>query len=374
MIKVLNIISDTNIGGAGRCLVNYLKYADKSRFESSVILPKNSELTKQLRPLGVKITEIDGMADKSYSPKAMKELMRLIRLENPDIVHTHGSLTGRIAARKCGKKVLFTRHSAFPFPGYVRKTPAKYLYKFLYEHYSDKIIAVSRAGAEQLIDGGISESKIEVIMNGVEALQPISDDDRRAFRTAIGVTDEEFLMGVLARIEEYKGHKDMVDALKILKGRNKAVKLLVAGEGSYESELREYVKESGLENEVIFMGFVKDVAPALAAMDVQLNASYISETSSLSLIEGMSLGVPAIASDCSGNPYLIENGKNGLLFTPRDAKALADCVEQVMDSQTLKNRLSVQAREIFEERFTSEIFAGRIEEIYNKTMEDKDHE
>ena len=59
------------------------------------------------------------------------------------------------------------------------------------------------------------------------------------------------------------------------------------------------------------------VSEALGAMDVQVNASTISETSSLSLLEGMSIGLPAIASDCGGNPSLIFPGENGFLFENR---------------------------------------------------------
>ena len=114
MIKVLSVISDTNIGGAGRVLINYLKYYDRENFSMVVALPKGSMLKERLAKFNIPIYEIDGMADKSMDFGAIKELKKVIKAENPDIVHTHGSMSGRIAGRQCGKVVIYTRHSAFP--------------------------------------------------------------------------------------------------------------------------------------------------------------------------------------------------------------------------------------------------------------------
>ena len=120
MLKVMNIISDTNIGGAGRVLINYLKYRDKENFDVSVALPRGSKLKEPLEALGSVVYEVDGMADKSMDPGVIKELRKLIRRVGPDVVHTHGSMSGRIAARREGRVVIYTRHSVFPTKSYSR--------------------------------------------------------------------------------------------------------------------------------------------------------------------------------------------------------------------------------------------------------------
>ncbi|MBR0312426.1 MAG: glycosyltransferase, partial [Oscillospiraceae bacterium] len=114
MIRVLNVISDSNIGGAGRVLLNYLQYADRSRFETMIAVPRGSLLCEPLRELGGVVHEVDGLAERSYHKDDVRTLMELIRKVDPDIVHTHGALSGRIAGRRCGKAVIYTRHSAFP--------------------------------------------------------------------------------------------------------------------------------------------------------------------------------------------------------------------------------------------------------------------
>lgn len=369
MIKVLNIISDTNIGGAGRALLNYLAHSDRTEFVNSVIVPKGSKLTARIEALGVRAVEADIEADRSYSPRDTALLKKLIRAEAPDICHTHGSLTGRIAAKGCGVKTVVTRHSAFPFSKKITKTPLKLGYRFLYEHYADRIIAISPAGAELIYDLGVGRDKVETMMNGAEPLSRISDAEREKLRESFGVGKDTFLLGVLARIEEYKGHADMLRALSMLRAGGRDVKLLIAGTGGYEGEVKRLIAEAGLEECAIMAGFRSDVAAVLSAMDLQLNASYISETSSLSVIEGFSIALPAVCSRASGNPYLVNDGVSGLLFEPRNAADLAEKIERVMDSKELYASLSRGARAEYEARFTAERFAKDLEGIYKSVLE-----
>lgn len=372
MIKILNIISDTNIGGAGHATLNYLKAMDRTRFSACVVLPAGSLLKPRVEALDVPVIEIEAMADKSFDRAAISILRGVIEREDPDIVHTHGSLSGRIAGKKCEKTVIFTRHSAFPFPGYIRKTPLKLVYKYLYEHYSDRIIAISPAGAKILIDGGISTSIIDIMMNGCEPLKRSGADECEKLKAALGIAPGDFVLGIVARIEEYKGHLDILDALKLLRDREKPVKLIIAGTGGFEEAVKSRANELGLIKYVIFTGFISGVAPYMSVMDVQLNASYISETSSLSILEGMSIALPAIVSDCSGNPYVIDDEKSGLLFPPRDSKALSECVLRLMEDPALLKKLGEGAKQAYEERFTLDAYARNIENIYRKSLREKE--
>ena len=79
MIRVLNIISDTNIGGAGRVILNYLSYADRSQYETMVAIPWGSMVKEPLEQAGAQVYEVDGMADRSYHRDDVKVLKELIR-------------------------------------------------------------------------------------------------------------------------------------------------------------------------------------------------------------------------------------------------------------------------------------------------------
>lgn len=368
MIRVLNIISDTNIGGAGRVLLNYLRYTDRERFETLVALPRGSLLKPPLEEAGGRVLEVDGIADRSFDRGDVQLLRALIAREKPGLVHTHGCFSGRIAARREGVPVIYSRHSAFPVPARLRYPPGRWVNKLVNEHYADRIIAVSPAAAKNLTDGGISPRKITVMMNGVAPVARRPEGETDELRRQWSLGPEDFVLGILARLEDYKGHMDILQALHILRGEGRPVRLLIAGVGPYEETLRRETARLGLDDSVRFLGFVTDVAPLLSVLDLQLNASYGTETSSLSILEGMSMGLPAVVSDYGGNPWLIDDGEDGLIFPTRDGGALARAVARLMDAPGELARMGRRAEEIFQERFTGEIFAKNIENVYLDTL------
>ena len=369
MIRVLNIISDTNIGGAGRVILNYLRYADRDKFETLVAIPRGSLLKPLLEEAEVPVYEVDGMADCSYASQDVKALQALIRRVKPDLVHTHGALSGRIAAKRCHVPVVYSRHSAFPVPAKLKYPPGRWVNKLLNEHYADHIIAVSPATRDNLTEGGISPKKITVVMNGVAPVSPISDGEKAALRRSLGLEPDVFTFGILARIEDYKGHLYLVYAAKLLKDRGYSnFRILVAGTGAFEEEVTRAVTEMGVEDVVQMLGFRSDAAALLNILDVQLNASYGTEATSMALLEGMSLGLPTIASDYGGNPFVITSGQNGLLFPSKDSAALADAMAELMDHPEEVAIMREKALETYQSRFTGEVFARNTEQIYENVL------
>lgn len=369
MIRILNIISDTNIGGAGRVILNYLRYADRNKFETLVAIPRGSLLKPLLEEAEVTVYEVDGMADCSYASEDVKALQALIRRVKPDLVHTHGALSGRIAAKRCHVPVVYSRHSAFPVPAKLKYPPGRWVNKLLNEHYADHIIAVSPATRDNLTEGGISPKKITVVMNGVAPVSPISEEEKAALRRSLGLEPDVFTFGILARIEDYKGHLYLVYAAKLLKDRGYSnFRILVAGTGAFEEEVTRAVTEMGVEDVVQMLGFRSDAAALLNILDVQLNASYGTEATSMALLEGMSLGLPTIASDYGGNPFVITSGQNGLLFPSKDSAALADAMAELMDHPEEVSIMREKALETYQSRFTGEVFARNTEQIYENVL------
>ena len=367
-VKVLNVISDTNIGGAGRVLLNYLRFRDRERYDVSVALPRGSLLIPPLKELDVPVYEVEGLADRSFDRQDVRALKALIAWVKPDIVHTHGALSGRIAGRQMGCKVVYTRHCAFPVSPKLRYPPGRWVNKWVNEHYADRIIAVSPAAAANLTDAGISPGLITTMMNGVEAVPRTAPEEQAAARAAWGIREGEFVLGILARIEDYKGHLDILEAVARLRAEGRPVRLLIAGTGSFEETVRARCAQLGLDGCVTFLGFVERVGEVLSVLDLQLNASYGTETSSLSVLEGLSMGLPAVVSDYGGNPWLIDDGEDGLLFPARDSAALARCIARLMDEPELLVRMGRRAREIFGTRFTGEIMARNIESVYEAAV------
>ena len=368
MISVLNIITDSNIGGAGRVLINYLQNADRSRFEPMVALPRGSLLKEELAKLDTPVYEVDGLAERSFHPQDVRSLTRLIGKLKPDIVHTHGALSGRIAGKLQGRIVIYTRHSAFPVSAKLRYPPGRWVNTLVNLVLADHIIAISPAAAENLTDAGVPARKITVMMNGVSPLKRSPPAQRNALMAELGLGPEDFKMGIIARLEPYKGHSLILDAMERLRREGRNCKLLIAGTGSNEEALRKEASRRGLADSVRFLGFVQDVAPLLSILDLQLNASYGTETSSLSVLEGMSMGLPAVVSSYGGNPWLIDDGQDGLIFESGSAAALKKALVRLMDEPETLRDMGRKAAEIFQLRFTGEIFAKNVESVYLRSV------
>lgn len=367
-MKIIEVSSDTNIGGAGKCLLTLLENFDRSKFEVKVILPKNSLLKPHIERLGTEVIEVDGIADKSLDFGAVKELRAIFKREKPDLVHTHASMSARIAAKRAGVKTVYTRHSVFPPSKKISKGLGKKINGFINNRLADGIIAVAEAAKENLTDTGVDARKITVILNGVDGLRKADAAERIKIRERFGVESGEKVVSIVARLEDIKGHMYFIEAAEKILKTEKNVKFFIAGTGSYEQALKDKVKALGLCGNVIFTGFIDDVDKLMAITDIQVNASYGTEATSLALLEGMSIGVPAVVSDFGGNPGVIKDGVNGFVVKKQNSDALADGVMKLLRDRKLYEKMSESAAEIFEKSFTAKAMTKNTEDLYIKVI------
>lgn len=366
--KIIEVSSDTNIGGAGKCLLALLENFDYSSFEVKVVLPKNSLLKPHIDKLNIPVIEVDGIADKSLDAGAIGELKRIFKAEKPDLVHTHASMSARIAARQAGAKVIYTRHSVFKPSKKISHGPGKLINGMINNYLADGIIAVAEAAKDNLTDTGVSAKKIRVILNGVDALKETSESDKSQLRERFGVKSGEKVVSIVARLEDIKGHEYFIEAADELIKKGIKARFFIAGTGSYENVLKEKVKAMNLTDNVIFTGFITDVDKLMAITDVQANASYGTEATSLALLEGMSIGIPAVVSDFGGNPGVIKTGRNGIVVPKQNSHALAEGLEKLLTDDELYKKMSAGAREIFNSAFTSKAMTENTENYYKEII------
>lgn len=366
--KIIEVSSDTNIGGAGKCLLALLENFDYSSFEVKVVLPKNSLLKPHIEKLNIPVIEVDGIADKSLDAGAIGELKRIFKAEKPDLVHTHASMSARIAARQAGAKVIYTRHSVFKPSKKISHGPGKLINGMINNYLADGIIAVAEAAKDNLTDTGVSAKKIRVILNGVDALKETSESEKSQLRERFGVKSGEKVVSIVARLEDIKGHEYFIEAADELIKKGIKARFFIAGTGSYENVLKEKVKAMNLTDNVIFTGFITDVDKLMAITDVQANASYGTEATSLALLEGMSIGIPAVVSDFGGNPGVIKTGRNGIVVPKQNSHALAEGLEKLLTDDELYKKMSAGAREIFNSAFTSKAMTENTENYYKEII------
>lgn len=353
MIKVKHVISDKNIGGAGRLLLNLLANTDRKLFEPSVVLPYGSLLKPEIKKLGVKAVE---------SGLGIFELFEIMRNERPNIVHTHAAATARIAARLCGAVTVNTRHCADDRKS---RTPIykRAAVKCFDALFTDATIATAEYVKDVLIDEGVPSKKISVIINGSIQMEEFSSERKKEARLGLGLSEGGFVVAIVARLEPGKGHETFIEAARICRDLTPDVTFLIVGCGSYENELKTMAK--GLGN-LRFLGFTDNVTRIMNVSDANANCSYLSETSSLALSEGMSVGAIPIVSDCGGNSFMADGC--GIVFPKRDAAALADALLYLSKNPEAKNLLSLNAKQRFQNLFTAERMAQKTENLYFKLL------
>jgi len=378
MIKVVNVISDTNIGGAGKCLLTYLEHADTAAFDISVILPGGSLLKPHIDALGFTVYEIDAMTDKSLDFKAIQKLRKLFKQIKPDIVHSHASMSARIAAKfskvraKGSPAIAYTRHSVFEPSNAISKGMGKVVNGMINNYFCDGIIAVAEAAKQNLTATGVKESKIEVILNGVEPLKRLSDEEKAQVRQSYGIAPGQKVAAMVARLNIVKGHEYFIRAAKMAIDGGIDAKFIIAGTGETEGRLKQLTLELGLEDRIIFTGFLDDVTPLMNITDILVNASFGTEATSLALLEGMSIGIPAVVSDFGGNPGVVQEGKNGLIFMQRNTPDLHRAMSQLFTDSAMMQDMKKSAEEMFYERFTAKTYSANIEDFYTRLLDNKE--
>ena len=211
---------------------------------------------------------------------------------------------------------------------------------------------------------GVSEKKIDVILNGVEPLRQYEDAEIQKIKEDYGVSSDYKCVAIVARLNEVKGHKYFVKAAKLLKDMGIKAKFLIAGTGEMEEAIKKQIRDEDLSEDVIMLGFLNNVEPLMNAIDVQINCSFGTEATSLSLLEGMSLGKPAVVSDFGGNPGVIKNGKNGYVVPTHSPEAVAQKLKDLFTDDSLYEEMRNMSKQIFESTFTAKKYAENIDNIY----------
>ncbi len=359
MIYVYQVISDTNVGGAGRYLLNYVRHFNRREYNVTVLIPENSKLRPLLGMFAdIRIIEVPFMADKSYDKRCVKFLHELFLKEKPDIVHTHASLSARIAAKKAKvKTVVATRHCIEGKGRFPISSIKRYFNNLLCDYY----IAVSGAVKRNLRDCGIQEEKIREISNGVDAVKELPEEEKKRIRETYGIGNET-VFGIFARLEPVKGHKYFIEAARKFLKEGYEGKFFVVGDGSLKRELMEQAKDVP---EIIFTGYVKDTTELLNITDVNVLASE-SEAMSLAILEAMSLGKPTIATDVGGNGQLITNGVNGVLTHYKDSDGMKKAFVKFATDRTFYEENAKNAKSIYMQAYTAETMVQNLERFYEE--------
>ncbi|MGG7072900.1 glycosyltransferase family 4 protein [Campylobacter sp. 9BO] len=348
MAKILELCLSPDLGG----LELYMKNATKN-LNSTAVIGKNSKLKAAFEAENLAFYEMDRFA--------VFHLANIIDSQNIDVLHIHWTkdiLTAVLAKRLSRKKpkIVQTRHM------HMTRFKSDFYHKFLYKNI-DMIIAVTELLQEQInkfIPSNI-RPKVKVCYLGVKEIAPLDKDKKLELRGSLGI-ENEFVIGIVGRVEEAKGQHIVLNAAKILRDLNINLRVLVVGgcmDEGYLNALKEKHKDD------IFLGHVQNASEYMQICDCVVLATK-KETFGLVLAEAMRAGVCVLASDSGGPLEIIDDSKNGLLFEAFNSKELARKLKLVIDDENFRQTLARNGKEKADNKFNEITHFAELVAILNE--------
>ena len=238
----------------------------------------------------------------------------------------------------------------------------------------DHFISVSHWVAKSLQENlHIAANKISVVYDGI-ALEKLNIyADGTQFRDAYHVADDDFAVGLVGLLIPWKGQVLFLEAAKLLRSKIPCLKMLIIGGTpddciAYEALLRQRVKDEQLTEMIIFTGHISSMETVYNGLDVVLSASTQPEPLGTVVIEAMAMGRPIIAPNHGGAAEMIRHDETGLLFDPGDMQSLANAIEKLCCSKSLRVKLGENARSVALKSFAVEDHVRHIQNIYQKFL------
>ncbi|MBN1688953.1 MAG: glycosyltransferase family 4 protein [Candidatus Omnitrophica bacterium] len=382
-IRLAFIEETSSLGGAQLNNIDLQKSIDRSHFEVIVICPTEGPLTEALKRLGVSV-EIVRM------PSLMSTSSRIGRIQifNPFAVFIDIFIVFLMAFKLGGVFRRFKIHAVMTngmFAHLYGGLASKISDVGCLWHFDDivkpnlffgwvirflrqmakiipyKIIVPSKAVKDAMFPGDEFIEKVKVIYNTADL--EIFNVNRVAprLRDEFSISAENIVVGIFSRLAAWKGHREFLQAAASLRKRNPNVKFMVVGgaifeDRGYEQELRKLVSRLGIQNDVIFTGFRKDVPECIASMDLCVLPSILPDPSPRVLFEAMAMEKALIATKLGGAPEIIEDNKTGLLVPAGDIHKLSEAITFFVDHPEIRKQMGEAGRLRLQHLFNRERF------------------
>lgn len=367
-IRVLHVLDKFSIDGetlhgVARLMSWWVNAIDREHFELKILgLRAPNEASRYVEEQGGQVFYSNRG---KLNPASILDIVNVARRTDTDILHLHGykSCTlGRIAGAFLGTPVILHEHGAFPSVPLHQKVA-----DWLLAPLGDKTIVVSDAVAEFCIEHrSMNPEKVEVIFNGIplDEFRNVAEQAAHEAADELGLDPDTPIIGTVARLDEEKGVSYFLDAVLKIRSQVPEAKFLIVGDGKLRGELEEKAERLGIADNVIFAGERRDVARLYKLMDVKVISS-IHEGGPLTLFEAMVAGTPVVATPVGMVEELIEDGKSGMLVSPRQSKEIAHAVVALLQKSEYRQNIAEEAQKRVQ-KYDMRNSMRKIEKIYQE--------
>ncbi|MGN1385921.1 MAG: glycosyltransferase family 4 protein [Bacillus sp. (in: firmicutes)] len=365
-MKVLHVISGGETGGSRKHVVTLLEQYPRETVCLAVF--QDGQLAEEARQEGIRV---EVFSQKSrYDLSVLSRLKNFINEEGFDIVHSHGpraNLFMSFLKSKINAIWVTTIHSDPKLDFMKGGLKGKVFTKLnLYALGKiDAFFAVSERFKENLVQFGIPAEKIYTIYNGIHFTEPLKRDG--SLQNDLNLSDDDFIMTMVARLHPIKGHDIVLQAMKQL--QNERLQLVLVGDGPIRKEIEDKVKELQLQQQVHFLGFRRDVDKIYSNSHIALLASH-SESFPLALLEAANQKLPLISTDVGGVRQLITSEKYGWVVPVNDSQAYAEAIEAAFNDYE-HGKLEQKGEDLYafsSSHFSLKALADNTEAVYRSLL------
>jgi len=370
MIVVAELAGSASYGGGERYLELLCEGLDPSRFRPILICPEPGSFVgrMQVRGVDVRVVHLEPL----LNPFALMRLVRVLSQENVTILQTHGARAnfyGRVAGWLADVPVVVsTVHNSIA--DYEGSRLKRWIYSAALRvtlPWVSRIICVSDAIRRDVVrDDPPAAGLAKTVYNGVDRQLFENVRDRSKVRRELGLTDGPLLVTV-ARLTEQKGHRDLIEALALLRDQWPQLQCVCVGDGELRQPLEALAAARGLSSICRFVGSRDDVMEFYAAADVVVLPSH-SEGFPFVILEALAMGKPVVATSVNGVPEVIEHMKTGLLVEARDVAGLAGAIESLLEQPERAMQLGKAGRAVVQAQFTVDRMVEKTVAVFDAAL------
>ncbi len=366
----MHVTYDMRIGGTEQVIKNLIGGNQNDSINMSILCLESpvGPFGQQLQQQGIEIVQLQ--RQDGFDIHLIKAIRQVIKQHQIDVLHCHQYtpwVYGLFAALGTSTKVIFTEHGRFypDFSSWKRRLINPWLAKLTH-----RISAISAATRTALIEYEfIPGKRIDVIYNGILGLTP-SGKAAAEIKASLDIPANAKVLGTVARFDPIKNHLMMLDAFAKVRDQFPDTYLVIVGDGEERPNIEARIAALNLHENVRLTGYNPKPQALLEIMDIYLLSS-LSEGTSMTLLEAMSLAKPCVVTRAGGNPEIVDDGVTGLVTPNDDGPAFADAICQLLATPQQAEQIGQAGMQRFQRRFAVNAMISQYHNYYHALVKQK---
>ena len=375
---------DGSIGGSYYSMLYLIQGLDKLKYEPHVLFCQENVLLPEFEKVAsVHINNFDPFVSsplkttedfikwpyRFFFGVILKQfkIKKIINEIGPDLVHlNNGQAAMHEWVLACNlNKIKIVIHDRGARPPYSLQTR-------LFVRFIDALISISDYYNNYVIEANLKIKRLERIYNGLDFNKfdkQISESSIRKMLKDYNIQNARQVVGIIGNIDRWKGQLVVLRAIKELKAVYPDIICLIVGTvlkgaENYKQELDEYISNNGLDKNVIFTGFIKDIPNIISIFDILVHASIEPEPFGRVILEGMAANKPIVATNKGGVPEIVINNETAILVPMNDPGKMADAIKYYLSNKAIAETMAAKGRQRLIKLFSTEKMVQDVEKVY----------